>query len=101
MRALFTEVADATALPICLYNKPLQTQYDVAPNTLAHLAGTSNVVAVKETMRREDIECRIRQLRDAVGEEFSIGLSSDVHLLAELPRVDVCHTGLAALLPEE
>lgn len=67
VRAFFTKVADATALPICFYNKPLQTQYDVAPDTLAHLAGTSNVVAVKETMRREDIECRIRQLRDAVG----------------------------------
>ncbi|MGA7207103.1 MAG: dihydrodipicolinate synthase family protein [Specibacter sp.] len=99
VRALFAELADATALPVCFYNKPVQTQYDVTPETLAYLAESTTVVAVKETMRREDIEGRIRQLRDAVGDEFSIGLSSDVHLLAELPRVDAWHTGLAALLP--
>ena len=101
VRALFSAVADATALPICFYNKPVQTQYDVAPVTLAHLAASANLVAVKETMRRDNLGARIGQLRDAVGDGFSIGLSSDVHLLAELPRVDAWHTGLAALLPAE
>lgn len=101
VRVLFSEIGDATGLPLCFYNKPVQTQYDVAPETLAHLAESTTVVAVKETMRRDNLDARIRQLREAVGDDFSIGLSSDVHLLADLPRVDAWHTGLAALLPVE
>ncbi len=101
VRGLFAEVSDATGLPLCFYNKPLQTQFDLTLETLAELAGSGRVVAVKETMRREDIEARVRALRDAAGPDFSLGLSADVQLLAELPDVDAWHTGLAALMPEE
>lgn len=101
VRALFMEVADATALPLCFYNKPLQTQYDLTPETLSHLAGKAKVVALKETMRRENIGSRILQLRDAAGPDFALGLSADVQLLAELPGVDAWHTGLAALMPDQ
>lgn len=99
VRALFTRVAEATALPICFYNKPVQSQYDVSPATLAYLAAHARVVAVKDTMRRENVAGRVRELREAVGQEFSIGLSSDVQLLAERPKVDAWHSGLAGLLP--
>lgn len=99
VRALFTTVAEATSLPICFYNKPVQTQYDVSPETLAHLAANANLAAVKDTMRRDEVPGRIRDLRNAVGPEFSIGLSADVQLLAERPDVDAWHSGLAGLLP--
>lgn len=65
--SLFASVAESTSLPICFYNKPLQTQYDLTPQTLAFLAENAHVVAVKETMRREDIAGRVQQLRDSVG----------------------------------
>lgn len=99
--SLFASVAESTSLPICFYNKPLQTQYDLTPQTLAFLAENANVVAVKETMRREDIAGRVQQLRESVGAAFSIGLSADVQLLAQLPGVDAWHSGLAALLPQD
>jgi 4-hydroxy-tetrahydrodipicolinate synthase len=99
VRALFMAVAEATALPICFYNKPVQTQFDVSPATLAYLAANAHVTAVKDTMRRDDVEDRVSSLRSAVGPEFSVGLSADVQLLAERPDVDAWHTGLAGLLP--
>lgn len=101
VRTLFMTLSDATSLPICFYNKPAQTQYDLTPETLAYLSVHSNVVAVKETMRRAGVAERVERLRDAVGEDFSIGLSSDVQLLAERPSVDAWHTGLAGLFPGE
>jgi len=101
VRTLFVAVAESSTLPVCFYNKPLQTQYDVLPDTLVFLAENANVVAVKETMRRDNAAGRVRQLRDSVGAAFSIGLSADVQLLAELPAVDAWHSGLAALLPQD
>lgn len=50
-------------------------------------------------MRRHDAAGRVGDLRAAVGPEFSIGLSADVQLLADLPDVDAWHSGLAGLLP--
>ena len=101
VRELFGQVADATSIPLCYYNKPLQTQYDVTAETLAVLAETANLVAVKESMRRPDLAGRVQELRDAVGAGFSIGLSADVQLLSTLPEADAWHTGLAALMPRE
>lgn len=101
VRALFMTVAETTVLPICFYNKPVQTQFDVSPATLAFLAANARVVSVKDTMRRDDVAGRLSNLRDAVGPEFSIGLSADVQLLANLPDVDAWHSGLAGLLPGE
>lgn len=101
VRALLLAVSGATELPLCFYNKPQQTQYDLSPQTLAYLADAANVVAVKETMRRPDVNERVSQFRDVTGNGFSVGLSSDVHLLQELPDVDAWHSGLAGLLPGE
>ncbi|WP_207343946.1 dihydrodipicolinate synthase family protein [Arthrobacter sp. E3] len=99
VRALFVQVADITNLPLCFYNKPLQTQYDVTAETLGVLAETAPLVAVKECMRRDDVVGRIQIYRDSVGDAFSIGLSADVQLLSTLPESDAWQTGLAALLP--
>lgn len=110
VRALFERLSYATELPLCFYNKPLQTQYDVSPETLAHLAAHTRVVAVKDSLRRDNMALRMRGVREAVGPDFALGLSSDVHLLGGLdglggpdglPAADAWHTGLAALLPRE
>lgn len=99
--SLFESVTNATSLPLCFYNKPLQTHYDVSPEMLSTLARTANLVAVKETMRRDDVHERLERLRDAVGPDFAMGLSADGPLLSKLPSVDSWHTGLAALLPAD
>lgn len=101
VRELFERLSDATELPLCFYNKPVQTHYDVTPGTLAFLAAQTRVAAVKDSMRRDNVPLRLAQLREAVGEDFSLGLSSDVHLISALPQVDAWHSGLAALLPHE
>lgn len=101
VRALFLAVSEATTLPICFYNKPMQTHFDVRPVTLAYLASNTHLRAVKDTMRREDVVGRVGELRAAVGPNFSIGLSSDVQLLDERPDVDAWHSGLAGMLPGE
>ncbi|MDJ0315949.1 MULTISPECIES: dihydrodipicolinate synthase family protein [Arthrobacter] len=101
VRSLFETVSDATNLPLCFYNKPVQTQYDVSPEMLAELAASANLLGVKETMRRPNVAERVSAFRDAVGSDFSIGLSADVQLLSLLPQVDAWHTGLAALLPDD
>lgn len=54
VRPLSVSVADATILPICFCNKPVQTPFDVSPESLAFPAANAHVAAIKETMRREN-----------------------------------------------
>lgn len=44
----FNEIADATDLPIILYNVPSRTGMDIKPETYQELAKHENIVAVKE-----------------------------------------------------
>ena len=46
--AHFTAVAEATDLPVVLYNVPGRTSCDMLPETVARLASLPNVVGVKE-----------------------------------------------------
>lgn len=101
VRTLFKAVGDATGLPICFYNKPVQLQYDVTPDTLLELARSMNLRGVKESTARADVAGRVGQIRSVVGPDVAIGLSGDMALLRDLPVADAWHTGLAALLPVE
>jgi 4-hydroxy-tetrahydrodipicolinate synthase len=100
---LFTAVADAVELPVCFYNKPLQTGYDVSADVLARLATTARVTAVKDPATLPDRpDGRADELRAAVRERgVDVGLSGDVALLDGAPAADAWHTGLAALAPAE
>lgn len=100
--ALVQALSDATPLPICFYNKPVQTQYDLPPAVLKWLTAETNVIALKEPATRQGRPAsRLAELREAGGPGFSLGVSGDVQILSELPRADAWHTGLAALKPEE
>lgn len=98
--ALFEAVADASALPVCFYNRPLFNGYDLGPDVLAGLAATTTVAAVKDPASlpgRPD--GRVDELRRAA--DVVVGLSGDVPLLAGAPPADAWHSGLAALAPRE
>ena len=45
----FTAVADASPVPVLLYNFPGQTGVNFAPDTIARLAEHANIAGVKET----------------------------------------------------
>lgn len=49
-RRHFLEVAEATSLPIMLYNIPGRTGVEISPETLAKLAEHPRIVAVKESL---------------------------------------------------
>ncbi|MGO3813923.1 MAG: dihydrodipicolinate synthase family protein, partial [Cellulosimicrobium funkei] len=64
--ALFEAVAADVDLPVCFYNRSVQTAYDLTPGALAHLARTTTVVAVKDAASTPARPGgRVAELRDA------------------------------------
>jgi len=55
-------VAEAVAIPQILYNVPGRTACDMQPETVARLAGISNIIGVKEATAELDRVARIREL---------------------------------------
>ena len=106
---LVRAVAAASTLPLCFYNKPVQTGYDLTPELLVELAGTTAIRGVKDPAALPTRRgTRVEVLRDALGaagpdvaERVSVGLSGDVALTSGAPLADAWHTGLAALAPVE
>ncbi len=71
--AHFTAVADATELPVVLYNVPGRTSCDMLPDTIARLAAHPNVAAVKEATGSL---ARAQQVIAACPDDFAV-LSGD------------------------
>ena len=104
----FSKIADDCGLPIVLYNVPGRAGVPIAANTIARLAGNSNVIAVKEAggsvERVSEILslCNITILSGddsltlpmmSVGAEGIISVASNV-FPAELKKmVDLCLNG--------
>lgn len=101
--ALFEAVAAAVELPVCYYNRSVQTAYDVTPEALARLARTTTVTAVKDPASTPARPTgRVAALRAATeGLDVSVGLSGDAAIVGGAEAADAWHSGLAALVPEE
>ena len=74
----YTAVADATDLPIVVYNVPSRTGVNVAPETLARLASIPGVAAVKEAAG--DI-MQMGDVLQAVPEDFAVLSGDDAAVL--------------------
>ena len=73
MVAHFTAIADASELPVMLYNVPGRTVVDMLPETAAELSQHPNIVGLKDATG--DIS-RLKELQAVVDEDFIL-LSGD------------------------
>jgi 4-hydroxy-tetrahydrodipicolinate synthase len=88
----FKTVADATSLPIMLYNIPGRRGVDIAPDTVARLAKECrNIVSIKEASGSVE---RVSELRARLPESFTI-LSGDDSLT--LPFMSVGAVGVVSV----
>lgn len=71
--AHFRAVADASDVPVVLYNVPARTAVDLLPGSVAELSDHDRIVGIKEAVGDMD---RIDALRAACGDAFTI-LSGD------------------------
>lgn len=104
------EVADqvetlvqSTALPLCVYNNPVTTGFDLPVELAADLAELETVVAFKDTAAdRETFERRRAYLAARRRpDELAHGLSSARLMLEEACPADAWHSGLVAFFPRE
>src|SRR5256886_9427713 len=88
----FKAIADATKLPVMLYNIPGRCVVDIGPDTVVRLAESCrNIVSIKEASGSVD---RVAELRRRLPEEFTI-LSGDDGLT--LPFMSVGAAGVVSV----
>jgi 4-hydroxy-tetrahydrodipicolinate synthase len=82
LHAHFSAIADASEIPVVLYNVPSRTAVDLLPQTVQRLASHARIVGIKEAVR--DMS-RIEELCQRCGPGFSV-LSGDDHSCLESMR---------------
>jgi|TARA_B100000378_G_scaffold220157_1_gene183527 4-hydroxy-tetrahydrodipicolinate synthase len=99
--AHFQAVAEASDLPLCIYNNPGTTHFTFGPTLLARLAGLPRVRAVKMPLPPGgDHRAEIARLRAAAPEGFSVGYSGDWGCSAALlSGADAWFSVVAGILP--
>jgi len=74
----FVAVADASELPLCIYNNPGTTHFSFSDALIARLAGVKRIVAVKNpSPAPEAAQARVAALRALVPEGFALGYAAD------------------------
>jgi 4-hydroxy-tetrahydrodipicolinate synthase len=112
--ALYGAVAAATGLPVCFYNKPLQTGYDLTADVLERLVAHGVVAGVKDSDRedgdgedRNEAAAAREWLLELAGVLATLRPVSGLHALAtllgtptgppRLPSLPVAEAGVTAL----
>ncbi len=93
--AHFRTVAQATGLPIMIYNNPISYGHDITPELFAELADQANFVALKESSGNTR---RITDLHNTVGDRYAIFTGvDDLALESAILGIDgwVAGTGIA------
>jgi 4-hydroxy-tetrahydrodipicolinate synthase len=97
--AHFRTAADATRLPIMIYNNPIAYANDITPDMFAELAEIDRFVALKESSG--DVR-RITDLHNAVRDRFAIFTGvDDLALEASILGIDGWVAGSGMAFPEE
>ena len=95
----FKTVANATALPIMIYNNPVDYKIDVTLDMFAELVGCKNIQAVKESTR--DVT-NVTRMINRFGDRFKILCGVDTLAMEELCLgADGWVAGLVCAFPAE
>lgn len=76
--AHFSAIAQASDLPMVLYNVPPRTACDMQPETVARLAEVDTIVAIKEACGDAD---RVAKIKALVGDDFVLLSGEDAQTL--------------------
>ncbi|MEG0693442.1 MAG: 4-hydroxy-tetrahydrodipicolinate synthase [Oscillospiraceae bacterium] len=97
--AHFTNVADATDLPIILYNVPSRTGVNITPDTYKVLASHKNIVATKEASGNIS---HIAEVKAACGDDLDVYSGNDDQIvpILSLGGIGVISV-LSNVLPKE
>lgn len=98
---LARDVAGATGLPICIYNNPGTTHFDISEDLLTRLARIPTVAAVKNPPPQDGaFAAQITRLRARLPAGFSVGYSGDAAIAGALSAgADAWYSVLAGTCP--
>jgi len=98
----FSAVAQATDLPLCVYNNPGTTHFTFSNALLERLAAVANIKAVKMPLPRDlDFKGELERLGRGAPCHFAIGYSGDWGAAdALLSGADAWYSVVGGLLPE-
>jgi len=98
LREYYTEVADASPIPVIIYNMPGNTGVNLSAALVASLAGHPNIIGIKDSGGNI---VQISEILRDVPEDFSVFAGSCSYLYATLALGGVGGTlALANVLPE-
>lgn len=99
----FKAVAEATELPLCIYNNPGTTRFIFTDELIARLADLDNIKAIKMPLPADDdYAAEIAKLRATTPDDFFIGYSGDWGAKdALLAGADAFYSVAAGLLPKQ
>ena len=97
----YETVAEATDLPISIYNNPSTTHFNFSLELLQRLADITGIKAVKMPLPPGDIGDDLSQMRATLPRDFAIGYSADWGCAAAmLAGADAFYSGIAGVLPQ-
>ena len=95
----FKTIADATDLPIMLYNNPVDYKIEITPGMFDELQSCKNITAVKESTRDES---NVTRMRNRFGNRYQILCGVDTIAMEELLLgADGWVAGLVCAFPKE
>jgi len=74
----FKAIAEASGVPLVLYNVPPRTACDMLPETVARLATIENIIAIKEACGDPE---RVTQIKERVPDDFIVLSGEDAQTL--------------------
>jgi dihydrodipicolinate synthase/N-acetylneuraminate lyase len=97
--AFFKTIADATGLPIMLYNNPVDYKIEITPDMFDELQSCKNITAVKESTR--DVS-NVTRMRNRFGDRYQLLCGVDTIAMEELLLgADGWVAGLICAFPKE